>query len=125
MKTTLWIAAGAILGANARYWVGIWAAARFGTGLPYGTLIVNLAGSFLLGFLVVLGTSRIGLPTEIRLFLAVGFLGSFTTFSSYSAETLLLQESAGTTRALTNILANNGGGLIAAWFGATLARALG
>jgi CrcB protein len=125
MSQLLWIAAGAVLGANARYLVGLWAAARFGAGFPYGTLFVNLVGSFVLGFVVVLGVGRLSIPPQVRLFLAVGFLGSFTTFSSFSAETLLLLEGGGLPRGLLNILANNAGGLVAAWLGATLARALG
>lgn len=125
MKTILWIAAGAVLGANARYWVGIWAAARFGMTFPYATLLVNLSGSLILGLLVGVGARHSSLPHELRLFLAVGFLGSFTTFSSFSAETLMLIDGDGPRRGLLNILANNAGGIGAAWVGVILARLFG
>jgi fluoride exporter len=116
------IAAGAALGANARYWVGLWAASRFGIGLPYGTLIANVSGCLLLGFLITLGSGRIGLSQEVRLLFAVGFLGSYTTFSSFAVETLSLTQTGTWRRGLINIMANNGLGLMAAWVGITLAR---
>jgi CrcB protein len=78
-----------------------------------------------LGFLVTLGTGRIGLSTEARLLFAIGFLGTYTTFSSYSVETVTLLQNGSAGRALINVLANNLGGLAAAWVGVILARILG
>jgi len=118
----LLIALGAALGANARYLVGVWAGNRLGADFPYGTLIVNIIGSFVLGFLLILGTGRLQLSPEARLLLAVGFLGSFTTFSSYAVESLNLWREASLWRSLLNVVGNNLLGLLAVILGAALAR---
>ncbi|MCC6601971.1 MAG: fluoride efflux transporter CrcB [Anaerolineae bacterium] len=89
---------------------------------PYGTFIVNIVGSFVLGFLLTLGTERLQLSPEARLLLAVGFLGSFTTFSSYAVESMNLWRDASLWRGLVNIIGNNLVGLFAAVLGAPLAR---
>lgn len=119
------IAVGAVLGANARYWLGLWAADRFGVTFPYGTLLVNVIGCFLLGFVVTLATGRLVLPPEARLLIAVGFFGSFTTFSSFAVETLALAQAGALWRSVLNILANNVIGLTAAWLGIAAARLFG
>ncbi len=90
--------------------------------MPYGTLIANVSGCLLLGFITTLASGRIGLSEELHLFFAVGMLGSYTTFSSFAVETLSLAEAGVWGRSLLNILANNGLGLVAAWLGVTLAR---
>jgi CrcB protein len=118
----LLIAMGAALGANARYLVGVWAGNRLGADFPYGTFIVNVTGSFVLGFLLTLGTGRLQLSPETRLLLAVGFLGSFTTFSSYAVESMNLWRDAGLWRGLLNMAGNNLVGLLAVVLGAALAR---
>jgi len=87
----LYVGVGAFLGANARYWVGGWAADRFGTAFPYGTFIINVTGSFAIGLLAAFFAERAYSPNW-RLFLMVGFLGGYTTFSSYSYEALRLFE---------------------------------
>ena len=122
MQQMIWIAAGAVFGANARYLAGQWAARTLGTGFPYGTLIVNIVGSFLLGLLVILTTERLAVSTEVRLMLTVGFLGAFTTFSSFSVETLFLLRDGSLGLALVNVLANNAVGLLAAYTGVLVAR---
>ncbi|MBE2201328.1 MAG: fluoride efflux transporter CrcB [Anaerolinea sp.] len=122
MNRYLLIALGAAVGANARYLTGVWAGNRFGADFPYGTLIVNIVGSFLLGVLLTLGTGRLQLSPEARLLLAVGFLGSFTTFSSYAVESMNLWRDASVWRSLLNIVGNNLAGLLAVILGATLAR---
>lgn len=122
MNRFLLIAIGAALGANARYLVGVWAGNRFGAGFPYGTLIVNVTGSLLLGFLVTAATDRLSLSPDMRLLLAVGFFGSYTTFSSYAVESLALWQSSGFWPAARNILLNNVVGLVFALLGVYLAR---
>ena len=122
MNRYLFIALGAAFGANARYLIGLWAGNRLGADFPYGTLIVNISGRLLLGFLLTLGTGRLQLSPEARLLLAVGFLGSFTTFSSYAVESLTLWREAGFWRSLLNVAANNLVGLVAVALGVTLAR---
>jgi len=90
METFLIISLGAILGANARYWVGGWAAERFGTTFPYGTLIINVTGSLILGFFMTLVTDRFLVDPRWRLLVAIGFLGAYTTFSTYTYESVNL-----------------------------------
>jgi fluoride exporter len=90
METFLLISTGAIMGANLRYWIGGWAAERFGASFPYGNLIINLTGSFVLGFFITLATERLLLDPRWRMFVAIGFLGSYTTFSSYTFESMSL-----------------------------------
>jgi CrcB protein len=90
METFLIISLGAILGANARYWVGGWAAERFGTTFPYGTLIINLTGSLILGFFITLVTDHFLVDPRWRLLVAIGFLGAYTTFSTYTYESVNL-----------------------------------
>jgi CrcB protein len=78
------ISLGGILGANARYLLGNWIAARYGTSFPYGTMVINVSGSFVIGFFLVLLTERFVVhPNWRRLFFAVGFLGAYTTFSTF------------------------------------------
>jgi fluoride exporter len=90
MQTFLIISLGAILGASARYWVGGWAAERFGTTFPYGTLIINVTGSLILGFFMTLVTDRFLVDPRWRLLVAIGFLGAYTTFSTYTYESVNL-----------------------------------
>jgi fluoride exporter len=121
----LLISLGAVLGANARYLVGIWSVQRFSAGFPAGTLLVNVIGSFVLGFLLTALDGRLPLPSDLRFFLGVGFLGAFTTFSSFSVETLILLRAGNVAFGILNILANNMAGLIAAMLGFFLARWIG
>ncbi|WP_287370909.1 fluoride efflux transporter CrcB [Oceanithermus sp.] len=89
MERWIWIMAGGALGALGRYWVSGWVQQWAGSSFPWGTVGVNLIGSFLLGF--VIQASLIGGWTgELRLFVAVGFLGAFTTFSTFAFEALEL-----------------------------------
>lgn len=87
------IGLGGFLGANARYLVAGWATRRFGAAFPYGTFLINLSGSFLLGLLLAFLRERIFLHPDHFLFFAVGFLGAYTTFSTFTYESLrLLQD---------------------------------
>jgi CrcB protein len=125
MNRYLLISIGAVLGANARYFVGVWAVERLGLGFPYGTLIVNVTGSFVLGFLLAALDSRLPVPSDLRFLVGVGFLGAFTTFSSFAVESLLLLRDGSPGMALLNILGNNALGLAAALIGFMLARWIG
>lgn len=91
----LWIGLGGFLGANARFLVQQWAAARWGADFPYGTMIANVSGSFIIALFLTLITERFLVSPEFRLFVAVGFLGGFTTFSSFSFETFTLLRGSG------------------------------
>jgi CrcB protein len=90
MEKFLVISVGAILGANARYWLADWAAQKIGANLPYGTFIINVTGSLLLGFFLTLATERLLIDPRWRLLISVGFLGSYTTFSTFTYESFTL-----------------------------------
>jgi fluoride exporter len=115
---------GAILGANARYFLGQYAARLAASSLPYGTLLINLTGSFVLGFFLVWTTDRVVADPRWRWFLAIGFCGSYTTFSSYAYETFALLEQGQWQVSALNILASNVLCLAGVAAGAALARAL-
>jgi CrcB protein len=121
----LYVGVGAFLGANARYWVGGWAAARLGTAFPYGTFIINVTGSFAIGVILTLLTERLVADPAWRLLLVVGFLGGYTTFSSYTYEGLTLLGAGQWPAALWYVVGSNVLGLLAAYAGMVLARVLG
>ena len=112
---------GAFLGANARYWVGGWAADRFGTVFPYGTFLINMSGSFAIGLCVALFAERMVSPNW-RLFVTVGFLGGYTTFSSYSYEALRLIEDGAYLLALSYLFGSPILGLVGCWAGVVIGR---
>ena len=84
-----WIMGAGALGSGARYLVGLWAFERFGAGFPYGTLFVNVIGSFALGAVVHVASASAWSP-ELRGAVAIGLLGGFTTYSSFNQETLAM-----------------------------------
>ena len=124
METFLLISLGAILGANLRYWVGTWAAGRLGVSFPYGNLIINLTGSLILGFFMTLAVDRLLLDPRWRIFFAVGFLGSYTTFSSYTFESLSLIMDNQWLLGLFNLFGSAFLGGVAVFLGILLARAI-
>ncbi len=122
MSTYLWIGLGGFLGANARYLVQSWAAGRWGGAFPYGTMIANVTGSLLLAFFMTIATERLSLSPQTRLFLATGFLGGYTTFSSFGYETWQLLETAGRLQFGLNFLGNIVLGATGVLLGVALAR---
>jgi len=104
MLTWIAIAGGGAVGAVARYGLANSIYTMLGRGFPYGTLVVNLVGSLLMGFLFVFLLERINVGPEIRAAIIVGFLGSFTTFSTFSMETLTLINQGAYTKAALNII---------------------
>jgi CrcB protein len=118
----LWIALGAVVGASARYFVSGYVARSFSSSFPYGTLLINVSGSLLLGFFLVLSSERVLLDTRWRLLIAIGFCGSYTTFSSYAFETFALFEQGQWQLVTWNILASNLLCLGSVIAGAALAR---
>lgn len=120
----LLISAGAALGANARYWFGLWAAQKWGAGFPIGTLLINLSGSLVLGFFLTLATQRFLIDPRWRLLFVVGFLGAYTTFSTYTYESLELILQGQWVSALANLLGSTLAGILAAAAGVYLAKLL-
>jgi fluoride exporter len=101
------ISVGAIVGANLRYWMSRSAVRWLGPVFPYGTLSINVVGSFVLGFFLVWTSERVLVDPRWRLLIAVGFCGGYTTFSSYAYETMAFFEQGQWTLMAANFLANN------------------
>lgn len=122
MLRLLLVCAGGALGSGARYLVSTWAVRALGAEFPRGTLVVNVAGSFLLAVLVALPAGRV--PPDLRLFLGAGVLGGFTTYSSFNAETLALLEQGSAGLAAANLALTVTGCLLAGAAGLALGRLL-
>ncbi len=118
------IAGGGALGALARFWVSSGVYQLLGKSFPWGTLTVNVVGSFAMGFLLVLFLERLAAAPEWRAAVLVGFLGAFTTFSTFSIETLTLMEQGELSKALLNVLVSVVLCVAACWLGLILARSL-
>ena len=124
MKDFLAISIAAILGANLRYVLSRLAVREFGLIFPYGTLIINILGSFIVGLFVIWTTERVLMDPRWRLLVVIGFCGSFTTFSSYAFETMSFFERGQWGLMLANIFSNNLLCLAAALAGMAVARAI-
>jgi CrcB protein len=107
VKDFLAISVAAIVGANLRYLLSRLAALELGSVFPYGTLFINIVGSFIVGLFVIWTTERALVDPRWRLLVVVGFCGSFTTFSSYAFETMAYFEQGQWGLMLANILSNN------------------
>jgi CrcB protein len=120
--STLWVFFGGGLGAAARYaaqgFVHRWAGAEF----PFGTMAVNITGSFMIGLLMTLLEERFLAVPELRLFLTVGVLGGYTTFSSFSFETMAMISGGNLLGGGMNILGSVAGCLAATWLGMALGK---
>lgn len=124
MSQLLAIAAGGSIGAVMRYLVSTGIYSWLGRGFPYGTLVVNVLGSLAMGLLYELFLQRLSISPEVRAALLVGFLGAFTTFSTFSIETINLIEQGDLLKAVTNMLASVILCVLAAWCGLQMARQL-
>ena len=124
LKDFLAISVAAILGANLRYVLSRMAAREFGPVFPYGTLSINVLGSFIVGLFVIWTTERVLVDPRWRLVVVVGFCGSFTTFSSYAFETMSFFEQGQWGLMLANFIGNNLLCLGGALAGMAVARAL-
>lgn len=118
IEKSIWISVGAMLGANARYWLGVWVAAIISSHLPFATFLINVTGSFLLG--LVAGLTQRQPNPSLTLFFAVGFCGSYTTFSTFSLEILNLWSTGNQPLAVSYALASVFLGVAGAWLGMTL-----
>jgi CrcB protein len=121
----LWVGIGGFFGANARYFFGREIAHRLGMLFPYSTLIVNLTGAFLIGVLFTILTDRVVDDPIWRQLVIVGFLGGYTTFSSYTYEAVGLMQDGRWSSALLYVVGSNLLGLLACFAGIWAVRAIG
>ena len=123
MRTALWVGVAGFFGAMARYGVsGI--VSRVNETFPWGTLVVNVSGSFLLGLLAGMFGHRFVVHHDLRIALTVGFLGAYTTFSTFALETFEFGETHAPGVAVLNVVASVAAGLAAVWAGQALGRSL-
>jgi fluoride exporter len=120
----LWISLGAVVGASLRYFVGRLVARSITASFPLGTLLINITGSFILGVFLVWATERAVPDPRWRLLIAIGFCGSYTTFSSYAYESFALFEQGNYLLFAGNVLANNLLCLAGVLAGAMIARSV-
>lgn len=124
MQTVLLISLGAVIGANLRYFVSQYVATLIPSSFPWGTLVINISASFILGFFLIWTTERVLADPRWRLFIAVGFCATYSTYSSYAFETFALFEKGQFPLAALNFLATNVVCFVAVLLGAILARSI-
>lgn len=116
------IAIGAAIGANLRYFVSLWAAQQWGATFPYGTMLINVSGSLVIGLVMAVLTTRVGISPLWRPLVVTGLLGGFTTFSTFSYETYSQLVSGSWLAAAINVVGSVGLGLLGVILGVALAR---
>ena len=117
MQKTIFIALAGLVGTLVRYWLAGFVARQYGETFPWGTLIVNLIGSFLAGALYHLAEERLLISPALRAIILIGLLGGFTTFSSYGLQTFTLLRDGQIGLATLNVAASNVLGLLMVWAG--------
>lgn len=122
--TLMLVAAGGAIGSALRYLIGLWTVRQFGATFPWHTLVVNIAGAFLLGVIVALTAGRGMAGVQWRLFLGVGMMGGFTTFSALSLESMELLANGAFASGALNILGSGVAGVAAVVAGLALGRAI-
>jgi CrcB protein len=124
MERFLWICGGGAAGTGARYLLSGWAAAALGAGFPYGTLAVNVLGSFAVGLIMQIGLATPLLSPTLRLSLTTGVMGGFTTYSTFNYETIRYVQDGAWQLAAANVAITLVGCLAAGFAGLALGRAL-
>lgn len=123
VRNLIAVSLGAIAGALSRYYLGIWLAQRLGTNFPYGTLIINLTGSLALGLFAGLVLGRVlHISPEVYLMITTGFLGSYTTFSTYELDTVRLVQASSWNKALIYWLGSAVMGAMSLYLGMAIAK---
>lgn len=120
----LMIALGGSAGAIARYWVGSYIGNRMGARFPYGTLAINVSGSFVIGLVMTLLSERTHLSRNWVYLVPIGFIGAYTTFSTFELETFRLIQDGQAISALSNIVLSVVIGFLMVWAGVMAGRAL-
>ncbi len=123
MMMVLWVALGGAIGAAARYLVGVQAIRLFGLDFPWGTMIVNIVGSFAMGAIIALFAHKLEASQEVRAFLTTGVLGGFTTFSAFSLDFAVLAERKAVAAAGFYVLGSVGLSIVALFAGLWIIRA--
>jgi CrcB protein len=121
MERFVWICLGGAAGTGARYLIALWAAQRFGSAFPYGTLVVNLLGCFAIAA-VMHTAATLSWSATLRSAITIGFIGGLTTYSSFNYETSRLLEEGAVSSAMVNAVATILGALLAGWLGMLSAR---
>ena len=123
MARVLWISLAGAAGTAVRYLLTMAITQRFGASFPAGTIVVNLTGCFIMAA-VMTASAALGWSATVRMVVTVGFLGGFTTYSSFNQETMMLWERGATSAAVLNLAVTLLGGLAAGWLGMVVGRQL-
>lgn len=124
MRDLAAVAVGGAIGASLRWALGTWIVERTGAGFPWSTFVINVGGAFLIGVLMALSLERGVLTGDWRLFLGTGVLGGFTTFSTLSYESIALMQDGLWAAGFANMFGSGVAGLLAAWLGLVVGRAV-
>lgn len=124
MGAILWVGMGGFAGANARYLLDVWVTNRWPSLFPWGTFVINLSGSFILGFFLAFAQDRPWVGQGSRLLFAVGFVGAYTTFSTYAYQSLRLVQGGEIAIAALYVVASVALGVIAAFAGVALGNSI-
>ena len=124
MTKYLIVALGGAIGSVLRFWAGGYVSERLGARFPYGTFVINITASFLIGFIMTVLAERTHLSPSWRYLLVVGFLGGYSTFSSFEYESFRAFEDGELLITALNIILSVGVGFVAVWIGAITGRAI-
>jgi len=125
MNKYLLIGAGGFLGSIARFWVGSYIGNRLGMRFPFGTVAINISGSFLIGLIVTLIAQRAHWNANWSFLIPIGFIGAYTTFSTFELETLRTFQEGETLLAFLNVILSVVLGFVAVWLGMITGRTIG
>lgn len=124
VNRTFLVAAGGVVGCVARYWIAGWVQSLNGAEFPWGTLTVNVLGSFVIGLVMTLSLDRGVIDADVRILLTTGFCGGFTTMSTFSYETLALLRDGSNGAGSANVALTVASCVAAAWLGTLTGRAI-
>ena len=120
----LWVGVAGFLGAVSRYWLDGWVSRLTGGGFPWGTFVVNMTGCFLIGALTTVLAERLLPHPNVRAAVTIGFIGAYTTFSTFAYESLRQIQDGALGMAVTNVVGSVVLGIAAAWIGVVVGRAV-